>query len=81
MSGRTHAVNGRSKYYLQFLEMKRQRGRSSTRIYVVSAAKCRKKIVERRLIRKIYNADTHTPLIPIAVENIVMPQGKIEQIT
>ena len=43
-------------------------------------AKCREEIIQRVLIGEVDDFDTRTPLIAIAVKDIVMPDGQVKKI-
>ena len=44
------------------------------------AAKCRKVIVKRHFVRQIHHRDPSTPLISVSVEEVVMADGKVEEV-
>ena len=47
---------------------------------VVRSAKRRREVVKRNPVRQIDRAELHAPLVSIAMENVVVTNGEIEQI-
>src|ERR1019366_8379533 len=61
------------------LEVESQfRGQRSRR-HVMRSAERGKKVVERVLLRQVDDGQLRTPLVLVAVKEIVMPQGKIKK--
>src|ERR1019366_7487032 len=61
------------------LEVEPQLGGQRSRRHIMRSAERGKKVVERVLVRQVDDGQLRTPLVLVAVKEIVMPQGKIKK--
>lgn len=62
------------------LEVKSQLGRHRTGRNVVCAAEGRQEVVERHFVRQIDGCKPQTPLVSVAMEEVVVAHARVKQI-
>ena len=64
-----------------WLEVEADLAGYGTRRDVVRAAEGREEVVEHVIVRQVDYGEAHTPFVPIAVEQIVVADGEVKQVT
>ena len=80
---------GRPEYYSpvpasqtrKILEVKAELDSLGSRCHIVRAAERGEEVVQRILIGQVDHSEPQTPLVPVAVEQIVFADGNVKQVT